>query len=173
MHKKIFIIGVDKFGTALAKQLVSQGFEVFVLDPLEPSKKSAIEGFIHVKSLEQALERADAILNFFPDKNLMNTRFCSPDTAYLLQGKALLNIHTARTSDPASARSMGHWAANERVEYLEVLLDTQKDVWDDCTRLICSGNKAAFFLLVGLCESLGTRASYLGTDTGDVLAQVS
>ncbi|AVD90055.1 NAD(P)-binding domain-containing protein [Pseudomonas sp. SWI44] len=169
-HKRIAVIGLDHFGSNIARTLSRHGFEVAGLDPLRGNQVAPCEGFKLLRNLEQAIDSSDVVITCFPDQLLMNARLCSPEATFGLHGKALISFNTAQTRPAASARSMGEWTRSEQIDYLEVSLNSQADAigQHDC-ELLCSGSLKAYQKLQTLCRTLGVRLTYLGNDCGATL----
>lgn len=168
--KRVAIIGLDQFGSNIARTLAGRGFEVAGLDPLRYTLVAPCEGVRLVRNLEQAVDSSDVIITCFPDQLLMSARLCSPETTYGLHGKALISFNTSQTRQPASARSMGAWARSEHIDYLEISLVGQADSigQSDC-ELVCAGPRRVYERLKPLCRTLGASLTYLGTDCGATL----
>jgi 3-hydroxyisobutyrate dehydrogenase-like beta-hydroxyacid dehydrogenase len=165
--KRVAIIGLDHFGSTIARTLSRQGFEVAGLDPLRNNLVAPFEGFRLLRNLEQAIDSSDVVITCFPDQLLMSARLCSPETTYGLHGKALISFNTTQTRPAASARSMGEWARSEQIDYLELSLNSEADAigQQDC-ELLCSGSLKAYQRLQPLCRTLGAALTYLGSDCG-------
>lgn len=168
--QRIAIIGLDTFGSSIARTLAGHGFDVAGLDPLRNNLVAPCEGVRLLRNLEQAIERSDVVITCFPDPMLMNARLCSPETTFGLHGKALISFNTSQTRPAASARSMGEWARSEHIDYLEISLTGQADSIDSTScELVCAGPRRVYERLKPLCTSLGASITYLGTDCGATL----
>ncbi|WP_047604783.1 NAD(P)-binding domain-containing protein [Pseudomonas putida] len=170
LPKRIAVIGLDHFGSNIARTLSRNGFEVAGLDPLRSHQVAPCEGFKLLRNLEQAIDSSDVVITCFPDQLLMNARLCSPEATFGLHGKALISFNTAQTRSAASARSMGEWARSEQIDYLEVSLNSQAEAIGqlDCG-LLCCGSLKAYQKLQPLCRTLGAMLTYLGSDCGATL----
>lgn len=168
--QRVAIIGLDTFGTNIARTLAQQGFAVAGLDPLRTTLVAPCEGFTLLRNLEQAVESSDVVITCFPDQLLMNARLCSPETTFGLHGKALISFNTAQTRPASSARSMGEWARSEHIDYLEISLTGQAEsIGQSGCELVCAGPRRVYERLKPLCQSLGSELTYLGSDCGATL----
>ncbi|WP_447791974.1 NAD(P)-binding domain-containing protein [Pseudomonas farris] len=168
--QRISVIGLDNFGSNIARTLANQGFEVAGLDPLRNTQVPPYEGFKLLRNLEQAIEASEVVITCFPDQLLMNARLCSPEATFGLHGKALISFNTAQTRPASSARSMGEWARSEHIDYLEIsLTSTADNIGQPDCQLLCSGSLKAFNRLKPLCQTLGATLTYLGSDCGATL----
>lgn len=165
----VSVIGLDDFGSLIARTLLEHGFEVSGLDPLRSLPLAPAEGLKLLCNLEQAVEASEALIVCFPDQLLMNARLCNPETTFGLHGKALISFNTRPTRSAASARSMGEWARSEQIDYLEVRLSDSADAGQGGFQLLCSGPLRAFNRLKPLCQALGASVTYLGNDCGATL----
>jgi 3-hydroxyisobutyrate dehydrogenase-like beta-hydroxyacid dehydrogenase len=168
--QRVAIIGLDHFGSNIARTLARQGFTVAGLDPLRNNLVAPCEGFTLLRNLEQALDSSDVVITCFPDQLLMNARLCSPEITFGLLGKALISFNTTQTRPASSARSMGEWARSEHIDYLEINLNGQADSIGqrDC-ELVCAGPRSVYERLKPLCRSLSATLTYLGSDCGATL----
>lgn len=167
---RIAIIGLDTFGSSLARTLAGHGFEVAGLDPLRNMLPAPCEGVRLLRNLEQAVDSSDVLITCFPDQLLMNARLCSPEITFGLHGKALISFNTSQTRPAAAARSMGEWARSEHIDYLEISLRGNADSLNaaDC-ELVCAGPRRVYERLKPLCSCLGASLTYLGSDCGATL----
>lgn len=168
--QRIAIIGLDSFGSSLARTLAAHGFEVAGLDPLRSNLVAPCEGVKLLRNLEQAVDSSDVVITCFPDQLLMSARLCSPETTFGLHGKALISFNTSQTRAASCARSMGEWARSEHIDYLEISLTGQGDSLSAAgCELLCAGPRRVFERLKPLCSSLGAPLTYLGSDCGATL----
>ncbi len=168
--QRIAIIGLDTYGSSIARALAKQGFAVAGLDPLRHNLVPPCDGFTLLRNLEQAVESSDVLITCFPDQLLMNARLCSPETTFGLHGKTLISFNTAQTRPASSARSMAEWARSEHIDYLEITLSGHAEQigQHDC-ELLCAGPQRVYQRLEPLCRSLGAALTYLGNDCGATL----
>ncbi|MFK3972978.1 NAD(P)-binding domain-containing protein [Pseudomonas sp. NPDC087358] len=163
--KRVAIIGLDTFGSSIARTLAQQGFDVSGLDPLRNNLVAPCEGFTLLRNLEQAVDSSDIVITCFPDQLLMNARLCSPETTFGLHGKALISFNTSQSRPASSARSMGEWARSEHIDYLEISLTGHADdIGQSGCELVCAGPRRVYEKLKPLCHSLGASLTYLGSD---------
>lgn len=168
--QRIAIIGLDTFGSSIARALADHGFYVAGLDPLRSNLVAPLEGVRLLRSLEQAVDSSDVVITCFPDQLLMNAWLCSPETTFGLHGKALISFNTSQTRPACSARSMGEWARSEHIDYLEISLTGQADrIGATGCELVCAGPRHVYERLKPLCSILGASLIYLGTDCGATL----
>ena len=165
--KRVAIIGLDTFGSSLARALAREGFEVAGLDPLRNNLIAPREGFKLLRNLEQAVDSSDVVITCLPDQLLMNARLCSAETTYGLHGKALISFNTVQARQASSARSMGEWARSAHIDYLEISLTGQADsIGQNECPLMCAGPRRVYERLKRLCHSLGAPLTYVGSDCG-------
>lgn len=168
--QRVAIIGLDHFGSSIARTLAQQGFAVAGLDPLRNNLVAPCEGFTLLRNLEQAVESSDVVITCFPDQLLMSARLCSPETTFGLHGKALISFNTRQTRPASCARSMGEWARSEHIDYLEISLASPADsIGQHDLQLLCAGPRRVYERLKPLCRSLGGSLTYLGSDCGATL----
>lgn len=162
-NSRVVVLGAGVMGRALARAIHSAGFNVTVWNRTAanalPLKKDGIdveEDLLTAVSSAQLI--VACMLNYETSATLLHT----PEIEAALKGKTLASY---TTSVGEEARRWGDWASRKGIQYLDgALMDYPGKIGTADALILVSGEEAAYQQHRKALESLGGRATYVGSD---------
>lgn len=161
--RRVVVLGAGVMGRALARAIRSAGFDVTVWNRTAANAMVLTQDGIRVEEdLLKAVSSAPLVvacmLNYDTSAVLLHT----PDIEAALKGKTLANY---TTSVGEEARRWGDWAERKGIQYLDgALMDYPGMIGGPNALILVSGHEAAYQQHRQALESLGGKATYVGTD---------
>lgn len=166
--KSVTSIGTGNMGSALARALIGSGYRVTVWNQRDPSARNleSLEqaGASVAHSIDQAVSASDVIVVCVLDYTATKDLICKDDIAKQLEGKTLIQFSTG---SPKEARSLGSWAAEKGIEYLDgVLTDVTDAVGTREFTHFHAGSQGAFERCESILLSIGGNPVFVGESPG-------
>lgn len=163
--EKVSVIGLGLMGSALARVLISQGYQVTIWNrTIEKAEPVIKKGAILASSAAEAVSASPFVVVCVYDYKAANEILGTKEAVSALAGKTLIQL---TTGSPQEARESEIWTHEQRAEYVDgAILAAPAQMGKSDTIILVSGAKTAFQRSEKILKIFGGKPTYLGEKIG-------
>jgi 3-hydroxyisobutyrate dehydrogenase-like beta-hydroxyacid dehydrogenase len=159
----VAVLGMGLMGSAIARTLLREGYEVSVWNR-SPAKCLALvsDGAAQAANVTEAVRRSDTVVLIL--NNYDTARKALAEASAELHGKTLISL---MTGSPAEAQQFADWVTINGGRYLDgIIAAYPADIGHASTLMYFSGAETVWAEQHEMLKALAGASTYLGTATG-------